>query len=749
MPDIDYNKEKVKYSEEVQQALMNILSQVEKEDDYTRHKMLREAKQLELYWHQFQYIFWDEAISDFRIPNQAVLDESSSREEVKFIYDIVVNIFKAHGLSIIAALSSDVPGVSFSPQDADKPSDVRAAKQAEKLGKVICKRNKTKLIFYQALFTLYTSHFVAAYNYYKRDKKYGSFEKPKIEKQELQTTPDSYDCPSCPFSTTEVPLAKCPDCGSDLVKTPGKMEMLDAQVGMETVLKGMECIHIRGTLNVKLPVYAGDQASCGYLLEYTDQHYAYLKSIFPEIPEDQIRRGGQDNYERTARLPSTARPYSDGYTTDLLTFKRLWIRSWMFYTQDKEIAEELIKLFPDGVHLDAIEDVFADATPEDLDDRWTITKGDLSRSVAADPLGKGIIPMQDMQNTTMNLLLESLEHSIPSSFADPTILDFDIYSTQEVKPGHVYPTKTPINSMKKLDDYFFTMKTSTVPPEGIQFDKFLENKTQFVAGDFPSIHGGAQTEGSKTLGEYQESRSYALQRLSIPYQFIYFWWADLVYKCVVDYVKNMIDDEIHVMQSTTGKFDNILFLKEDFIEGKFDLLVPESSVELPVTFSQKRSTIQNLLQLNNEFVNSFLFSPENRPTILRYLGLEELGSEDSNQVSKQLLEIEELVHSIPEMGSEISTVPVEPEIDDHAVHIRVIRSFASSDLGQQYKKENPEGYRNMLLHAREHQIVEMEMMQMQSGAGQPQEKSPEEKDENNNPAGKKKTEIKVEEPTNA
>src|SRR5947207_7301285 len=100
-------------SESNQQSLIEILKNIEEEDSYIRQRMSRECKQNELYWHGFQYIFWDERVQDFRIPTHDVMEQVSSREEVKFIYDYVVNIFKAHGLSIIAALSSEIPGVPF------------------------------------------------------------------------------------------------------------------------------------------------------------------------------------------------------------------------------------------------------------------------------------------------------------------------------------------------------------------------------------------------------------------------------------------------------------------------------------------------------------------------------------------------------------------------------------------------------------------------------------------------------------
>lgn len=696
---------KKKKEEEVDRLLLSILLHCKKEDEYSRNLMLREARLNDLYWHGFQFIFWDQSINDYRIPTHDVMDSISSREETKFVYDYVVNVFKAHGLSIIAALSADVPGVPFAPFDSNNIEDVRAAKKAEELGKVIGRLNKTKLIFYQALFTLYTSHFCVAYNYYERDKKYGTVDVPRFELQDTKVSPDKLICPDCGYEEEfqEAPdnTAICPQCGGKLELEEGETQKLPTQVGIDKVNKGVEKISIGGTLNYKIPIYAADQDACGYVLKFSDQHYSLLRTLYHEI-RDKIKAGGTEDFERLARMQTIGKA-SDNSNTSLITLEQAWIRPWMFnLLNTEEEAAVLLELYPDGVYFAAVEGVIADKRAESLDAHITITKGDLSRAVHGDPLGRPLVPLQDLENSMMNLMVESVEHSIPSTFADPDILDFESYSRQEVLPGAVYPAKTPINSQKRLGDYFYELKTSSLPSEAVNFGGIIESKSQFVVGAFPSIFGGPQTEGSKTLGEYQESRSYALQRLSIPYQLLYFWWADLVHKCVVDYIKNMLEDEHHAVKTSDGQFQNQSILMEDFASGRFQLLLPESSVELPVSFAQKRSTLSSIIQLNNDLFNQYLFSPENRRVTLRFLGIEELSDLDSNQADKQLIEIQSLMMQEP-LNDITPSVSIESEIDDDEIHLRIIRNYLCSSAGQDLKRNNPAGYMNNLLHGKMHQ----------------------------------------------
>lgn len=636
------------------------------------------------------------------------MEQVSSREETRYMYDYVVNIFKAHGLSIIAALSAEVPGIPFSPFDADSIKDVLAARKAENLGKVIMRANRSKLLFYHALFTLFTNHFVASYTYYERNKKYGKIQVPKY-KTITNDGKITFDCPEC-LSSSELEQDKCPSCGGDLEKNVGDETQETVQEGMEEINRGMQLIKVRGTLNVKLPVWAADQPACTYLIDYYDQHYGQLRRLYPEI-RDQINNDATDNFERIARMPSIGRLYADTYLSKLQTLKRVWIREDCIETLDKVEADEIKNFFKledgDGVYFACInENLFAEAENACLDDDWTIAKGDLSRAVHGDPLGKPLLPMQDLENTVSNLLIESLEHSVPSTFADPDIIDFETYSKQEVLPGAIYPAKNPAGSGKKLDDYFYTLKTATLPKEGVDFDTIVQNKGQFVVGAFPSIFGGPQTEGSKTLGEYQESRNYALQRLSIPYQMLFFWWADTIHKSVKGYISNMVNDETHTMPGNDGKYISLKLLQEDFQAGRFDQILPESATDLPVSFSQKRSNIQQMIQLNSDRINEFLFSNENRRVTLRYLGIEEFSDLDSNQTTKQLCELDDLIKGDP--------VEIEPEIDEHEVHLRIIRNFLSSEYGQELKKLAPDAYERVMEHAKAHYQFLMQSMQMQN-----------------------------------
>ena len=708
----DPEKSSEEYSEDIQNALTAVLDKCEQEDQYTRKKHLYDDKMLDLYWHGFQYIYWDSQQQDFRIPTHEQIGNSGgTREEVEFVYNYVTNIFKAHGLSIIATVGMQVPGVVFYPANPENPEDVRAAKKAEALGKIIHKINNSKLHMVHALFILFTQHMVACHQYYERNKEHGEVQVPEFKREMQQLTPDMHVCTSCEF-VSDTPVDSCPSCGinednsSTMQMVPGIKQSMPVQSGTTTVNKGFPKFEILGTINVRVPSYAADQDACGYLIKYSDQHISYLRNKFSTI-RDKISSDDSDSYEKIARAPSNAQYYSESYTNNLVTFKQCWFRNVLFDILDDSTQADLLKkAFPNGAYVAFVgSNIFAEAKDENLDDFWTITKGDLSRTVHSDPLGKSLVQIQDIRNTVSNLLLECLEHSIPTNLADPYMLDFEKYSSQEIKPGLVYPAKKSPIAGSSMGDYFFSFKTSTLPKEGTDLQDIIDRDGEFVSGDLPSVYGGAG-EGSKTLGEYQDSATYARGRLSIVNTFLYFWWAQLTHKAIKMYIKEMIEDDQHTMQTNDNRFESLWIYRDDF-KGKFKLLIPESAGELPVTYGQKRNIIMQAIQLNSPEINSYLFSPENLKVVLRYFGIEEFTSPEEIQVQRSFRVLGELLQGEP--------LQPEEDIDDVTIQLRVFKNFLSSDAGMDQRIQNPEGYSNCINYIKMlKQIAILELQQQQA-----------------------------------
>jgi len=688
-------------SSELQSSLLGILRDCEQEDKFIRSQQVRNWKKLEEFWHGIQYIYWDAVAQDWRVPTQADLMSEETRDNAGPFYDYVVNIYKAHGESIIAALSIKPPTVEYFPDDADEPKDILAAKSKTKAAILVQKRNKAKLLMIDALHKLFNQGIVCGYTYDKADIKFGTKEVPIYETKNVDIV--QHFCPNCMAElgesegVQEMNTLECPNCGEVTPYSEPNQVEKEVITGTKDLPKTRRIVELFGPLQVKISFYIKEQSQAGYLIYYSEQHPSFLKSLYEDKRDDIPTEGGGEESERWSRMPSSSlnpRYGSDEYS-HLITVKKAWFRPWLFEKLPKEDSEQLQKLFSDGAYLVFIGDKIFDAYNESMDGHWSIGKAGPSSYIHSDPMGQSIIPIQELKNNLVNLTAQSIEYGIPADFADPAVLDFDEYGKQEASPGTITPAKP--RPGQKIGDSFYQMRTATLSREVDNFANRLDQDGQFVLGSFPSIYGGPSEGKSRTLGEYEQSRAMALQRLSIAWTLIKEWWADLVGKATDGFIESMDEEEKYV-EKEGESFVNVIVRKADLV-GKTAPLEAEVEEEFPITSAQKRALLMNFIQLNSDMINAVIQHPENVKNISHALGFPDLHIPGEDQRVKQLLEIKELLSAGPLEG----VVTIEPQVDDDAVHVEVAKAWLCSMKGQETKKINPEGYQNIIGHVEQHQ----------------------------------------------
>ena len=706
-------------SEGLKKAILDLRLHAKEEDSYFRWQQLKCFKRNNQFWHGVQSVFWAEDAQDWRVPTHDVLRDSSTREDVKFVYDFVTNVYKAHGEALISALSSEVPGTRFAPHDADNPIDIRAKSAADDAVEHIQRYNKAKLLLIHALFLLCNEGFLAGYIRDYKNKVFGTVMVPRYGRRK-NVTPAHYVCPQCgaeqPMNVQQANI-QCPQCGVPLQEVPEFEEEVPVLLGEDSVEKSRPVIDVFGPLDVKVPSYAKSQQGIGYLVHFVDLHYAEARALFTDLA-DKIGPGGPDDFERVMRSTSVMapRPFHAPPHQDLTTLEKCWFRPSMYNIisadQNDVVLVEMRTKFPDGLYAAIISDEIAEVANENLDSCWRIGKGGPSKGVHADPLLGSMVQEQEIRNALMNLLIQSVEYGIPSTFADPEVLDFDTFSKQEAEPGFIYPTKTT-RPGQRIEEAFFTLRSATFPKEAVDLIGIVDRDSQFVVGDTPSIYGGA-AEGSKTLGEYSLSRSYALQRLAIIYDYVRIWWGELMYLAVQHYKDNMLEDESFSKPVGPDAFRKVTVKAED-LKGAFELLEPETETAIPVSIAQQRGILLDLFKMNSPEINSVIASPLNAAKASSIVGLTGFKIPGEDQRVKQLRELMVLIAGQPQPGMMegqfTSSVPIE-EIDDNEVHMEVVQSFLIGDLGAKLKDNNPTAYANCILHFAEHkQAVTVEMMQ--------------------------------------
>jgi len=750
-------------SEEVQRLLMSVVDHFDKEDTAIRERQIRTWRRLKLLWEGLEST-WTETAHDWRIPNS----ESQGSDTDQSSYDKPVNVFRAYLESIIAALSVTVPPIKCYPDDADNNLDLSTARAGDKIAQLIYRHNNVPLLWLHALFIYCTEGMVACYSYPKADEKYGTYEEKKYrqdtENHEYTT------CPNCGYQIDDQMIAglaeQNPEVAMQLEQTGMKAErskdkfmpdytdvavqdvvqnsnaelcpsclmMIEPELSQEQLIverivgitqqpKSRMCLEAYGGLYVKVPNYAKRQEDCPYLIYAYETHYSQAIERFShlhgKLTPSKIRAssGPRDPYEELGRLSPQ---YMGEYPTNVVTIRNAWLRPSAFNvcaTEDE--VKQLKELYPNGCKVALVNDDFGSAENESLDDCWTITNNPLSDYIHFDPLGLLLVSIQEITNDLISLTLQTIEHGIGQTFADPGVLDFNAYRQMESIPGGIYEA-TP-KSGKSIGDAFHEVKTANLSPEVMPFGTQIQNLGQLVSGALPSLFGGA-LDGSETASQYSMSRAQALQRLQNTWKMFTMWWKEIFGKTIPMFIKETKSDEHDVQRTKDGSFINVMIRKAE-LEGKIGRVELEANENLPITWSQQKDVIMQLLQAGNPEILAILAAPENLPIIRDAIGLTDFFVPGEGDKDKQNDEIKQLLESQPiptgdPMMPEISSVEIDPDYDDNDIHFEICRKWIVSEAGRLAKIENPPGYKNVLLHGKLHlmEIQKAAMMEQQAQA---------------------------------
>jgi len=705
-------------------------------DRFNRDRIIRQCRKRENYWNGNQYLFWSDVAHDWRNPED-FLEEYPQYTIDPSDYAKSVNLYAAHGEAVIAALSTGVPYTKFQPDDADSDVDINTAKAFNSIAEIIQKHNNISYLNTRALYILFNQNYLAAYTYYHEDESFGTVQRPIYESRPVTVTTNI--CPNCGSDlggAQSVPQApgmgqmgqmECPNCG--LVEPSPIEQQSEAPFLLreDTLPKGRQKIELYGPTHVAIPFYSAEQKFIPYLILKHEQHYTMMQEIYPDIA-DKIGPGmGNVAIDRWARLPEN---YMDRTRAELVTVRQCWFRSWSYNIlgYDNPVVAKLKSLYPNGCYAVLVGTELAEAHDENLDDHWTIATSPTSNYIHSEAIGQRLVPIQDMENDLVNLTFDTIRFGVPLTFFDSAILDAEKFKQTRAEPGMMYPVKSSLG--KAIQDNFFQTHTATLSKEVDAFEASLMEKAQFVLGSYPSIYGAPAEGGSKTAAEYSMSRAQALQRLQLIWKIMVNFWPKVLEKAVRSYAHNLKEDEAFSQQQANS-FINIWVRKAD-LKGNVGLVEAEASETFPISTAQKRDILIQMIQVNNPDVMAAIFHPENASTVARIIGFPELYIPGDEDRTKQLAEIAQLLAGQPmmpmgapmgmggpEMGPEMGmggpqlqppgmqlppqpTIMPEKDIDDHIVHVGVIRAWCNGEVGQSVKVMNPGGYANVVAHLQWH-----------------------------------------------
>ena len=128
------------------------------------------------------------------------------------------------------------------------------------------------------------------------------------------------------------------------------------------------------------------------------------------------------------------------------------------------------------------------------------------------------------------------------------------------------------------------------------------------------------------------------------------------------------------------------------------------------------------MESNDPEIAAILGHPANVGQIRSLLGLSDFTIPGENERNKQLREIEQMMKEqpiqqppVPEpMTGQVtqppmmSSVEIDPLLDNHKVEFEECLRWASSDDGQEARIQNPAGFANVRAHAAQHQAMLMQ-----------------------------------------
>jgi len=729
-------------SDKIKNLLLTIFRKIETQEMPTRELLLRNWKLNQLLWQGIQSVAWSSIANEWQVldaaaplPADITIDPS--------IYNKVINIIRPYGESIAGALSTGLPTVRYFPYNAEDPADINTAKTFSKIEKLIASHNKMELLLLQTLIYLYKFGFAAAYNYSHESEEYGTVSKEEEELRPFNV--ETTTCSNCGGVSNEAKYEVPKDFGENVEETISEMlpdnldevkepvscsqcqqivpTQLQSSMVQEPVKvtneynKSRQIVKILSPLEVKIPSRAKSQDQVLWLIYEDEFHVAQLKCLYLEYANKITEGSGSTTaYERYIR--SNWEEYYENLN-DYVTCDRVWLRPDAYYLLDKEDAALVKKTFPSGVFFTVINDTIVEVKEEKMDDHWTLTINPGDNRIYADAGCKSTVPMQFLTNEIMQLEVECFKYALPTTFADPEFLNFTAYSSSTKSPGLIYPMKKPPNGA--MADNVTSLITANYPKDAAELDAKVEKLAQFTSGALPSIWGGPQG-GGKTLGEYEQSRNQALQRLGIIWKTVNYWFASLMSKSIKAYIKNMQEDEYFV-QKHGDSFINV-WIRRSELQGKIGDILPEVSEQFPSSWAQTSAKVMELMGMKNPFIDGILSHPDNLELVAQVLGVPDLYIPGENQRNKELLAIAVVLHTPtnvdPMTGQPIpiQPPPVDPILDEPSIQIEVLKAFLSSDIGQDLQTSNPAAYQALMIRLSQFQFIIAQQMAQQAAQEQ-------------------------------
>lgn len=498
---------------------------------------------------------------------------------------------------------------------------------------------------------------------------------------------------------------------------------------------GKEITTFWGVLEARVPVAAKDDIEVPLkncpLIELEDEYpMVQLKAQYGDQKSGQstvrkcINSGNGDSYERNARIAVKRQAGSDT-SIDVQTGEDaagMATKTWSYmrpeFFEDFEEAErtQLQEMFQLGLCVVHNGDVYLESYEVDIDSVLDVIHALPGDGMSRGSIGKTSMALQDSANTAQNLIEETFDHGIPTTYYD-TKTNIDGLNNQREAPG--MSRKMLRSANEPAGNSFF--QTPAINPSA-QLLEYVENvkgpQTQFASGQQPALFGG-EMEDQKTASGYAQAKNQALGQMTIVWKPFTAWFTREMTRAVRMASKR--PEEIKATlppQRKGGKPEATRISPSELLGLSF---TNESDENFPETWTEKSNKFMQLLQMGGDIADMILDEePDNLYIAKQMFGLEEIvipGEDLRNMVLADIAQMENdpltpdpaqmPQQALPAPGQPAPQIsPVSPikidtdylEDKDFEIGFKTVKRWVQSSTGQSAKDAKPNWYQNVKLY---------------------------------------------------
>lgn len=433
-----------------------------------------------------------------------------------------------------------------------------------------------------------------------------------------------------------------------------------------------------GSIEAKVPIFAPCREKMGYVILYDDPDIQEAKEKYPWIAP-KIDAGQQcldeNAYERIARLGiiqnSAGRSYGwniGDAVTHLIGRGNVFLRTNRFQGLDDAfeeatesdispktgsvmtVCEKLTQLYPNGAHVVVVGQEYACSYNKSLDDCISISHPYIGKGQQRMPILYPMIVVQDRFNQGMNLIAESQDHLVPSTWIGCAATEFAAITKQRAKPG-AFRNLKDLPSGVHISDVIYRESDYQIPSSQLEFLQSLNGSIpQFMLSVPPSIWGAAMAD-QKTAAGYQLAAAQAMGILGALWDMEVQQFAE-IYKqnCIAIASDDQYADQIII---SGGKGLRQLVEKASLTKGKFNCFTDKDS-GFPESINSQRQSMERTIALlaPTPLGMEVMGEPDNAQALVRLSGVP-IIIPSAIAGEKQQREIEILLVQEPIIGDPI------------------------------------------------------------------------------------------------